>query len=167
MNDLTRGDHQDSEPANKEFTIQKIYTKDLSFETPNSPQVFREKWEPDVNVQLGTTTAVLDNQYAVHEVILSVTVTAKLGEKTAFLVEVQQAGIFTMRGYTTDELGVLVGSFCPNILFPYARETVSDLVTRGGFPQLLLAPVNFDALYQQHLQNQREQISPQAPALKH
>ncbi|MDH4274529.1 MAG: protein-export chaperone SecB [Gammaproteobacteria bacterium] len=167
MNDLTRGDHQDSQNANKEFTIQKIYTKDLSFETPSSPQIFREKWEPDVNVQLGTTTAVLDAQYAVHEVVLSVTVTAKLGEKTAFLVEVQQAGIFTMRGYTTDELGMLVGSFCPNVLFPFARETVSDLVTRGGFPQLLLAPVNFDALYQQHLHNQREQLTPQQPALKH
>ena len=168
MNDLQRGNHQDSEASGKEFLIQKIYTKDLSFETPNSPQIFREKWEPDVNVQLGTATAVLDAQYAVHEIVLSVTVTAKLGDKTAFLVEVQQAGIFTMRGYNTEELGMLAGSFCPNILFPFAREVVSDLVTRGGFPQLLLAPVNFEALYQQHLQSQQEQLNPPPqPALKH
>ena len=91
----------------------------------------------------------------VHEVVLSVTVTAKIGEKTAYLVEVQQAGIFTIIGFAENEQAHMVGSFCPNILFPYAREAISDIVNKGGFPQLLLAPVNFDALYAQHLQNQQ------------
>lgn len=133
-----------------EFGIQKIYTKDMSFETPNSPAVFREQWQPEINLQLSNNTTNIGEN--VHEVVLSLTVTAKLGEKTAFLVEVQQAGIFTIKGYKEQDLGAMLGSYCPNMLFPYAREAISDLVTKGGFPQLLLAPVNFEALYQQHLQ---------------
>ena len=133
-----------------QFAIQKIYVKDLSFEMPNSPQVFLEKWEPDVNLQLSNTATVLSPN--THEVILSLTVTAKLKDKTAYLVEVQQAGIFNIEGYDDTQLAAVIGSYCPHVLFPYARETVSDLVTRGGFPQLLLAPLNFDALYRQHLE---------------
>ncbi|MDH5217411.1 MAG: protein-export chaperone SecB [Gammaproteobacteria bacterium] len=134
----------------KEFGIQKIYIKDVSFETPNSPEIFREQWQPDINLQLNNNTKTIEEN--IHEVILTLTVTAKIGEKTAFLIEVQQAGIFNIKGYTEQEMGAMAGAYCPNILFPYARETISDLVTRGGFPQLLLAPINFDALYQQHLQ---------------
>jgi preprotein translocase subunit SecB len=142
--------------AQTQFAIQKIYVKDLSFETPNSPQVFLEKWEPDVNLQLSNTSAVLSDN--THEVVLSLTVTAKLGDKTAYLAEVQQAGIFNIEGYDETQLSAVIGSYCPHVLFPYAREAVSDLVTRGGFPQLLLAPLNFDALYRQHLeQGQQEQ----------
>lgn len=148
-----------SEPA-REFGIQKIYVKDISFEAPNTPLIFRDKWEPEVSLQLGNTAKGLGE--GVQEVVLTITVTAKLGDKTAYLAEVQQAGIFNIRGYNDDEMGVMVGSFCPNILFPYAREAVSDLVTRGGFPQLLLAPVNFDALYQQHLQQARQQQGQEA-----
>lgn len=133
----------------KRFLIQKIYVKDISFETPNSPHIFREKWEPDVSMQMGNTVIALSPD--VQEVVMAVTVTAKVNDKVAFLVEVHQAGIFTVEGFSAEEMGQVVGSFCPNILFPYAREVVSDLVTRGGFPQLLLAPVNFDALYAQHL----------------
>lgn len=133
----------------KRFLIQKIYVKDISFETPNSPHIFREKWEPDVSMQMGNTVIALSPD--VQEVVMAVTVTAKVNDKIAFLVEVHQAGIFTVEGFSAEEMGQVVGSFCPNILFPYAREVVSDLVTRGGFPQLLLAPVNFDALYAQHL----------------
>jgi preprotein translocase subunit SecB len=133
-----------------QFAIQKIYVKDLSFEIPNSPQVFLDKWEPDVSLQLSNTSTVLSQN--THEVVLSLTVTAKLNDKTAYLVEVQQAGIFNLEGYDEAQLGAVIGSYCPQVLFPYAREAVSDLVTRGGFPQLLLAPLNFDALYRQHLE---------------
>lgn len=145
---------QATESSDREFAIQKIYCKDISFETPNSPGVFREQWQPEVSLQLGNEAVALDD--GVHEVVLSVTATAKLGETTAFLVEVQQAGIFTVAGYSDAEIGPMLGAFCPNILFPYARETISDIVTRGGFPQLLLAPVNFDALYQQHMQQNQQ-----------
>ena len=134
----------------KEFGIQKIYIKDVSFETPNSPEIFREQWQPDINLQLNNNTKTIEDN--IHEVILTLTVTAKIGDKTAFLIEVQQAGIFNIKGYSEQEMGAMAGAYCPNILFPYARETISDMVTRGGFPQLLLAPINFDALYQQHLQ---------------
>ncbi len=143
--------------SEKQFSIQKIYTKDISFETPNAPQVFTSKWEPAVDFNLGTNVAPLED--SMYEVTLTVTVTVKTEDKTAYLVEVVQAGIFSLAGFSEEEMGPMVGSFCPNILFPYAREVVSDLVTKGGFPQLLLAPVNFDALYQQHLQQAQQQQS--------
>jgi len=146
------------EPAassEKQFVIQKIYVRDISFETPNSPHIFQEKWEPETNMQLGNKAVVLAE--GVHEVILSVTVTAKIGDKTAYLAEVQQSGIFNISGYAPDDLAAMVGSYCPNILFPFARETIADLVTRGGFPQLLLSPVNFDALYHEYAQQQKRQ----------
>jgi len=138
----------------KQFAIQKIYTKDLSFETPNTPKIFTEKWEPTVDFNLGSTVSPLEN--SLYEVALTVTITVKSEDKTAYLVEVNQAGIFTISGFSDQELGPMVGSFCPNILFPYAREAISDLVAKGGFPQLLLAPVNFDALYAQHIQAQQQ-----------
>lgn len=134
----------------KQFAIQKIYTKDISFETPNSPKIFIEKWEPAVDFNLGTRVEPLEDK--LFEIALTVTVTVKSGATTAYLVEVTQAGIFFFAGFSEQEMGPMVGSFCPSILFPYAREAVSDLVAKGGFPQLLLAPVNFDALYAQHLQ---------------
>ncbi len=140
----------------REFAIQKIYVKDISFEAPNTPQVFREQWTPDVSLQLSNAATTLGQD--VHEVVLSLTVTTKLGDKTAFLVEIQQAGIFTIKGYSQEEMGVMAGSYCPSILFPYAREAISDIVTRGGFPQLLLAPVNFDMLYQQHTQKREAEV---------
>jgi len=133
-----------------QFNIQKVYTKDISFEAPNSPKTFTEKWEPKNNLDLNTNANPIgENTY---EVVLSLTVTAKLGETTAFLCEIHQAGIFSIEGFSDADLHTMLGSFCPNILFPYAREAVSDIVTRGGFPQLLLAPINFDALYEQHMQ---------------
>jgi len=137
-----------------QFAIQKIYVKDLSFETPNSTTVFAtNEWKPEVNVELDTKGTKISED--VHEIILGVTVTTKLGEKVAFIAEVHQAGLFTLKGFKQDEKAVMIGSYCPNILFPFAREVISDLVTKGGFPQLLLAPVNFDALYQQHLSRQK------------
>lgn len=146
----------------KQFSIQKIYTKDMSFETPNSPHIFTEQWEPSVDFNLGSHVESLDN--GLYEVSLTLTITVKSGEQVAYLVEVNQSGIFALGGFTEQELGPMVGSFCPNILFPYAREAVSDLAARGGFPQLLLAPVNFDAIYAQHLQ-QLQQQAPGSDAL--
>ncbi|MGR9045444.1 MAG: protein-export chaperone SecB [Gammaproteobacteria bacterium] len=149
---------EEQKPIEKQFSIQKVYTKDISFETPNSPKIFTEKWEPKVDFNLGTSVQPLDKP--LYEITLTITVTVKSGETTAYLVEVCQAGIYSLAGFTDEEMGPMVGSFCPNILFPYAREVVSDLVAKGGFPQLLLAPVNFDALYAQHLQ----QLKQQAPS---
>ena len=135
-----------------QFILQRIYTKDISFETPNSPAIFTEKWEPAINVDLNSANAPL--QEGLFEVVLSVTVTAKVGEKTAYLAEVKQAGIFVISGFNEQEMGGMLNSYCPNMLFPFAREVISDLVNKGSFPQMLLSPINFDALYAQHLQAQ-------------
>ena len=145
---------EESTAEEKQFSIQKIYTKDISFETPNSPKIFTEKWEPTVDFNLGTNVDPIEK--ALFEVSLSVTVTVKCAETTAYLVEVTQSGIFSLAGFSEQEMAPMVGSFCPNILFPYAREVVSDLVAKGGFPQLLLAPVNFDALYAQHVKQAQQ-----------
>jgi preprotein translocase subunit SecB len=139
----------------KQFAVQKLYVKDVSFETPNSPTVFTQKWEPKVDFNLASHAQGL--QENLYEVTLTVTVTVKLEDKTAYLVEVNQAGVFTLVGFNEQELGPMLGSFCPNILFPYVREVVSDLVIKGGFPPMLLAPVNFDALYMQHVQQAQQQ----------
>jgi len=133
----------------RQFNIQRIYLKDVSFEAPNAPESFTIGQAPKVELNLSSAGRHLGND--VHEVELKLTVTAKHDDKTAFLVEVTQAGLFLAKGFNEEELGHMVGSFCPNTLFPYAREAISDLVTKGTFPQLLLAPVNFDALYQQSL----------------
>lgn len=134
-----------------EFAIQRLYVKDLSVETPNTPHIFLEPWEPNLNMDLATDASLkLDGD--LREVVLTVTVTVKIKEKVAFLVEVKQAGIFSMKGFDEQQVHHMLGSFCPNILYPYAREVVTDAVVRAGFPQLYLAPVNFDALYAQHQQ---------------
>ncbi|MGD0959674.1 MAG: protein-export chaperone SecB [Methylomonas sp.] len=148
----------------KQFAIQKIYTKDVSFETPNAPKIFTQQWEPAMELNLSTNANPLDN--SIYEVALSITVTVKIGENVAYLVEVNQAGIFSIAGFSEQELGPMLGSFCPNIIFPYAREVISDLVSKGGFPQLVLSPVNFDALYLQHLQQaQQQQATTEAKTL--
>jgi preprotein translocase subunit SecB len=142
-----------NEAPEQQFIIQKIYCKDVSFETPNSPQMFTEKWEPELKVDLHTAVNPLADH--VFEVVLTVTVTVKVGEKTAFLAEVQQAGIFNVSGFEKPQLDAMLGSYSPNILFPYVREVISELVNKGGFPQLILQPVNFDAVYAQHLQQRQ------------
>lgn len=130
-----------------QLAIQRIYVKDLSFESPNAPKIFLDPWEPELNMDIATQSQGLDAQ--TFEVILTVTVTVKMKEKIAFLVEVKQAGIFTLVNFTEEQLKPMLGSYCPNILYPYAREQVSDAVMRAGFPQLYIMPVNFDALYEQ------------------
>ncbi|MEO5573896.1 MAG: protein-export chaperone SecB [Gammaproteobacteria bacterium] len=137
-----------------QFIIQKVYVKDISFETPNSPQIFLEKWVPEVNLQLRSTAT--QQAEDVHEIVLTLTITATQSGKTAYLIEVQQAGVFTIKGFNEHDMKGMLGSYCPNILFPYGREVISDLVAKGGFPQLLLAPVNFDALYAHMLSQQTQ-----------
>lgn len=130
-----------------EFAINRIYIKDLSFEAPNTPNVFKEEWQPQVELNLDTAHQHIEGD--LHEVSLKVTVSAKMQDKTIFVVEIEQGGIFIMANFNDEQKDELIGSFCPNVLFPYAREAVSDLINRGGFPPLYLAPVNFDAIYRQ------------------
>ena len=148
MSDTKESVNEQTEPH---FSIEKIYLKDVSFESPAAPAVFTEDWSPDINMDLNSQGHAIDEN--VFEVELSITVTAKNKDKMAFLVEIKQCGIFAISGMDEANMNGMLGSFCPNILFPYAREAISDLVTKGGFPQLLLSPVNFDAIYAQHLQN--------------
>ncbi len=144
--------NENAQTPESQFAIQKIYVKDLSFETPNSPAIFMEQRRPEINVQLGSSAQNLDQQN--FEVVVSITVTVKIEERTVYLAEVNQAGIFTITGLPEQQLDQMLGAYCPNVLFPYAREVISDLVLRGGFPPLLLIPVNFEALYQQRVQQQ-------------
>lgn len=140
-----------------EFAIQRIYLKDLSFEAPQTPAIFQTEWKPELNMQLNINTNNLGND--LHEVVLTVTVTANSADKPAFLAEVKQAGIFSLQRFPADQVQAILGTVCPNILFPYAREAISDLASRGTFPPLYLSPVNFDALYAQHQAQQQEQSS--------
>jgi preprotein translocase subunit SecB len=136
-----------SEQQQPVFSIEKIYVKDLSLELPNAPQCFLERESAQIAVQMGSSgTAVGEGTF---EVVLTVTITATIGDKTQFLVEVSQAGIFLIQNVPEQEIEPIVAIACPNILFPYAREAVSDCVTRAGFPPVLLAPVNFEAVYRQ------------------
>jgi len=141
---------QTEQNAQPGFAIEKLYVKDASIEVPNAPQIFTERTAPQVNVELGNSAQKLDE--GVYEVSIKVTVTAKMGENTAFLVEVVQAGIFAIRNVPDENLEMIASITCPNILFPYAREAVSDMVTRAGFAPVLLNPINFEALYMQQKQ---------------
>jgi preprotein translocase subunit SecB len=137
-----------------QFSLQRIYVRDLSFEAPKSPAIFRQEWTPTVSLDLNTRQKALEGDF--HEVVLTLSVTVNNGDEVAFIVEVQQAGIFLIKGLDPSSMSHTLGAFCPNILFPYARETIDSLVVRGSFPALMLAPVNFDALYAQELQRMQE-----------
>ena len=146
-------DEQPEAQANDNKIIrrpQKIYLKDVSFESPNSPELFATKWEPKLGVEMNNSVSVLEDD--VYEVILTVTATVSVEDKTAFLSEVHQAGIFILKGHEPDILQQVQQVYCLNTLYPYACAALSDLVTKGGFPQLLLPPMNFGALYAQNLQ---------------
>ncbi len=143
------------QPTGPQFAIEKLYVKDLSLEVPNAPQVFLDREPPQIGIELQTTANSLgDNMY---DVTLKITVTAKAGDKTVFLVEVAQAGVFGVVGVPDEQLQPILMIACPNILFPYARETVSSVVTRAGFLPVLLSPVNFEALFAQQQQAQQQQ----------
>lgn len=146
---------QDSTPV---FSIEKIYVKDLSLEVPNAPQCFLERESAEISLQMQTGGEAVGD--GVFNVVLTLTVTAKIGDKTQFLVEAAQAGIFTIRNVPNEELEPIVAVACPNILFPYARETISDAVTRAGFPPVLLAPMNFEAIYRDRLMQQQAAAGP-------
>src|SRR3989338_2863387 len=137
-----------------QFSLQRLYVRDLSFEAPKSPAIFRQEWAPSVALDMNTRQRGLEGDF--HEVVLSLSVTVKNGEEVAFIAEVQQAGIFLIQGLDPASMSHTLGAFCPNILFPYARETLDSLVLRGSFPALMLAPVNFDALYAQELQRMQQ-----------
>jgi preprotein translocase subunit SecB len=136
--------------AAAQFQIQKLYTKDISFEVPNAPQVFQEEGQADVKMTLGQRVEGLGE--GLHEVVLTVTVTATIGEKTAYLAEVAQAGIFMLANFNEQATHAVINTLCPGTLFPYARQTISSLIADGGFPPLTLQPINFEALYAQRVQ---------------
>ncbi len=153
-----------SEPTqgnNPVFSIEKIYVKDLSLEVPNAPQCFLERDAAEINLQMQTGGEAVGE--GIFNVVLTLTVTAKIGDKTQFLIEASQAGIFQLRNIPNQELEPIIAVACPNILFPYARETVSDAVTRAGFPPVLLAPVNFEAIYRERLMQQQTQQAAAGP----
>ncbi|ATQ83604.1 protein-export chaperone SecB [Moraxella osloensis] len=132
-----------------QLALERIYVKDMSLEVPGA-DVFTREWQPELDINLSSAAEKLDDDH--YQVILTVNVTANNGGETAFIAEVHQAGIFMLQNIPEEQLGAILGAYCPNVLFPYAREVVSDIVTRGSFPQLLLAPVNFDQAYQQTLE---------------
>jgi preprotein translocase subunit SecB len=137
-----------------QFMIQRVYVKNSSYEAPGTPAAFQQQWEPELNLDINTKHTKIESE--VYEVVLTVTATVKNQNAVAFLVEVEQAGIFTIQGAIHQQLDHLLGSFCPNILFPYAREAITSQVIRGSFPQLVLAPINFDALYMQQLEEKQK-----------
>lgn len=138
---------EQSQQQQPTFVIEKLYVKDLSLEIPNAPKVFLEREVPEINMQLGGKNQNLGD--GLYEVLLTVTVTAKIKDKVLFLVEAQQAGVFRIDNISEDEIGPVLGIGCPNIIFPYLREVVSDIVIRAGFPPVILNPVNFEAIYHQ------------------
>lgn len=154
--EVAAGNQQDQ--PQQQFVMQRIYAKDLSFESPSSPDIFKKQWQPQVNVELNTKSDKIDEQ-GNFEVILTVTITSKVEEETAFLVEVQQAGIFFITGIEGEDLRRVLGTAAPNILFPYARENIDSVCVKGGFPPVMLAPVNFEALYQQALVQAQSQAA--------
>lgn len=147
----------EEQQVQRQFLVQRIYTKDISFEAPNTPQLFQENWSPEIKVGLGSEVNKVNEELL--ELVLKVSVEAKHEDKTVFLVEIQQAGLFAIQGFSEQEADALMGVAAPNVLFPYAREVVSDLVTRGSFPQFVLQPVNFEAIYAQQRQAKATQAA--------
>lgn len=159
MSDIETPEVQASEAGTqpqRQVVLQKIYVRDASIEVPLAPQIFTRPWQPQLDVQVNTEAKPLEADTLL--VTLAITVTAKLEADTAFLVEAHQAGIFTVRGFSQpEERAAVAAAYCPNLLFPFARETIADMVQRAGFPQFLLQPINFDAVYLEHLQRARAQ----------
>ena len=157
--DFSVGGAPGSIPGAPELALQNVYVKDASFEAPAGPNLAVNEWNPQFGMTMNTaaTTVAPD----VHEVVLTITLEAKVADKVAYLVEVKQAGLFVARGYADEDLRRIVGAYVPSVLFPFARQSVSDLILRGGFPPFLLPPVNFDALFQQSAEQQAAGSAPQ------
>ena len=147
----------EEQQVRRQFLVQRLYTKDISFEAPNTPQLFQENWSPEIKVGLGSEVNKVNEELL--ELVLKVSVEAKHEDKTVFLVEIQQAGLFAIQGFSEQEADALMGVAAPNVLFPFAREVVSDLVTRGSFPQFVLQPLNFEAIYAQQRQAKAAQAA--------
>lgn len=144
----------------RQVALQKIYIRDASMEVPQAPEIFTQEWKPNIDVELDTKARKVND--TTHEVSVTITMKAKLGEEIAYLAEVEQAGLFAMNGFANDaEFHAVLGAYCPNILFPFVREAVADLVQRSGFPPYLLQPINFEAVYQQRLAAQQQGESPE------
>jgi preprotein translocase subunit SecB len=150
-------DAESSESSQAQFTVDKIYVKDVSFEAPNTPQVFTEQGQPQLSMNLNQKVGRLEGD--AFEVVLGVTLTCTLNEKTVYLAEVEQAGIFGLTGFDERTLDMMLGTYCPNVLFPYVRNSISDLITNGGFPPFYMQPINFEALYAEGLRRRAEQAS--------
>ncbi len=153
----TNGGAQTQGEQGPRLTIDRIYLKDASLEVPNSPHVFRETNQPEINVRIETMHESIDSPW--YEVVLAITVTATREEKTLFLVEIKQAGLFGLNDFDPEQVGPTLGIYAPNVLFPYAREVISDLVTKAGFPQLLLSPINFETIYKRRQQERQDAAS--------
>ena len=143
-----------------QFTVQKIYVKDVSFEAPNTPGVFNDAGQPALNMNLNQKVARLEE--GVFEVVLGITLTCTIGEKNVYLAEIEQAGVFGLAGFDERNLDMMLGTYCPNVLFPYARQSVSDLISAGGFPPFYLQPINFEALYAEGLRRRAENFAQQS-----
>lgn len=150
-----------AEEQQRGFKLQRVYIKDVSFESPGAPEIFRTEWKPKVNVQLNNTARRL-GETDDYEVEITVTLTAELEDKPAYLVEVKQAGVFTLVGIEGEERDQLLGAYCPNLLFPYAREVVASLVGKGSFPVFHMQPINFDALFAQAQANGQAPVEAEA-----
>lgn len=151
---------QEANTAEKRLSVVKIYVKDFSFESPQAPNVFNaQEWAPNTNLNLRSAHSPVSDTF--HEVVLTITVEAKEkdSDKAIFLVELQQAGVFDISGYEKEEMGVLIGSFCPGVLYPYAREAIAGIIQKGGFPEFVLQPINFEALYAQSLEQQQAEAA--------
>jgi len=158
-------ENEQQAPVQPQFALQRIYVKDISFESPSAPDVFQQQWKPQINMDLNTASnKVSESQY---EVVVSLSITAKVEEKVAFIVEIQQAGIFHITGIEGPQLAQTLGAFCPNVLFPYAREAVDSLVNKGSFPSLMLAPVNFDAIFAEAMKRKQEEAEQTEGAATH
>jgi len=162
MSDTIPADGADAAAQQAQFTVEKIYVKDVSFEAPNTPQVFNEQGQPQLSMNLNQKVGRLDGD--AFEVILGVTLTCTLNDKTVYLAEVEQAGIFGLSGFDDRTLDMMLGTYCPNVLFPYVRQTISDLITTGGFPPFYMQPINFEALYAEGLRRRSEQAGSVAMA---
>ena len=143
-----------------QFTVQKIYVKDVSFEAPNTPGIFNDAGQPQLNMNLNQKVARLDD--GVFEVVLGITLTCAIEEKNVYLAEIEQAGVFGLAGFDERNLDMMLGTYCPNVLFPYARQAISDLIIAGGFPPFYLQPINFEALYAEGLRRRTENFAQQS-----
>jgi preprotein translocase subunit SecB len=157
---MTDSSNAAEQAGQAQFNIQKIYVKDVSFEAPNTPAVFNETGTLNLNMNLNQKVARLADD--VYEVVLGITLTCTIEEKNVYLAEVEQAGVFGLAGFDERNLDLMLGTYCPNVLFPYARQTISDLITAGGFPPFYLQPINFEALYAEGMRRRAENFSQQS-----